>query len=117
MWDSYYPHEPTVASLGLGQKRNALLDEVALHCLAEGVSVLAKCKYTGKIVGACLNGSSVPWDSEELDKIACGSACVQTRHLLHFWAFLQKAPQLWSKFDVQKIMEVSWIFVVRLYIG
>lgn len=107
MWESYYPYEPTVTSLGLGVRKNPLLDEVALHCLAEGVSVLAKCKYTGKIVGGCVNGSSVPWDSAKLERIACSSACVQTRHLFHFWAYLQQAPKIFKRFDVQKIMEVS----------
>lgn len=109
MWNAYCPYEPTISTLGLGRKKNPLLDEAALHCLAEGVSVLAKCKYTGKIVGACLNESSVPWDSDEKERIACKSACMQIRHLFHFWAYVQQAPKLWAKYDVQKIMEVSQV--------
>lgn len=107
LWDAYFPYEPTASCIGLGRKRNPMLDEEAQHCLAEGVSVIAKCKYTGKIVGGCLNESSTPWDPDRREKVACAAACMQLRHLFHFWAYLQRAPRLWEKFEVQKVMEVS----------
>lgn len=84
-----------------------MLDEEILHCLAEGMSVIAKCRYTGKIVGACLNESSTNWDPDKTEKLACAVSCVQLRHLLNFWAYLQRAPKLWNKFEVQKMLEVS----------
>lgn len=107
MWQAYYPSEPTISSLGLGEKRNSVLDEMALRCLAEGVSVVAKCKYTGKIVGACLNESAVPWDADEKERIACRLSCERIQHILYFWAHVQKAPDLWKQFDVQKVLEVD----------
>lgn len=108
MWSSYFPHEPSASSIGLGNKRNPIIDEVLMRCLSEGLSVAAKCKYTGKIVGACLNESTVPWDPDKMDRLACSISCVKTRHLFHFWAFLQRAPKLWDKFQVQKVLEVSF---------
>lgn len=115
MWDAFFPHEPVIACLGLAQKRNPVLEETVLQCLAEGVSVIAKCKYTGKIVGGCLNESSVPWDPDIKERIACSASCVELRHLFHFWAFLQRAPKLWEKFDVQKVLEVSFLSYCRIF--
>lgn len=107
MYGSYFTQEPTFQSISYGGKKNALLDEVVLRALEEGVSVIAKCKYTGKIVAASINESTVPWNPEILDRIACSSTCIQLRHIFHFWAYLQQAPKLWEKFDVQKVLEVS----------
>lgn len=107
MWNSFYPDEPTTAGLGLGKKYNAVLEEHALHMLSEGVSLVAKCKYNGNIMGACINASTSPWDPDLLERFACNVACPETRQLLMFWAHLERAPDIWRRLCTQKVFEVD----------
>ncbi|KAK5649310.1 hypothetical protein RI129_000339 [Pyrocoelia pectoralis] len=113
MWRFYYPDEPTVASLGLGHKYNPIFDEEALRCLTEGYSFVAKCKYTGDIVGACINNTACPWDPDQLDQMAKTMKDVNLRQLYHFYSYVQRAPLLWQQFGTTKIFEMNMVFVRR----
>lgn len=108
MWKAYYPDEPTASALGIGMKHNAVLDQHALQMLYEGVSVVAKCKYDGNIVGACINESTNPWDPDMSERFACNVACEKTRQLLLFWAHLEREPKIWQRFCTQKVFEVRY---------
>ncbi|KAK4880907.1 hypothetical protein RN001_004226 [Aquatica leii] len=111
MWKYYYPFEPTVSSLGLGEKFNPIFDEHALRDLAENLSVLAKCKQTGNISGVCINVSTCPWDADNYEKLAVSSACPQLRKLFKFYAYLHRAPCLFEKYGVDKLYEMKTMFV------
>lgn len=106
MWTSYYPHEPTTNYLGLGNKYNPAMDDCAMKTLTQGLTLVAKCKITGKIIGACLNEAASKWDSDLMDRLASTVSCKKTKQLFHFWAYVQRAPQLYEKFNVDTIFEV-----------
>lgn len=107
LWKYFYPHEPTTACLGLGHTHNPVFDDESERILVEGYSLVAKCKYNGDIIGACLNKSCCPWDPDVLDEYACNVSCPRTRELLHFYAHLQRAPCLWDKYCTHKYFEVT----------
>ncbi|KAB0800449.1 hypothetical protein PPYR_06189 [Photinus pyralis] len=111
MWTYYYPNEPTISSLGLGHTHNPFLDEEALSILREGYSFVAKCKYTGEIVGASLNSSSCPWNPDEMDAKAKTIKDSKLRDLYHFYAHMTRAPLLWQKFCTNKIFLINMVFV------
>ncbi|KAF5292042.1 hypothetical protein FQA39_LY14103 [Lamprigera yunnana] len=111
LWKYFYPDEPTILSLGLGTNYNPLFDEETLRDLAEGLSVLAKCKYSGNIIGGCINISSCPWDPDQYDKIAVSVSCPRLKKLYAFYAFLQRAPCLWERYCTNRVYEMKTLFV------
>ncbi|KAJ8980604.1 hypothetical protein NQ317_010815 [Molorchus minor] len=113
MHTSYYPDEPTCACLNITE--NPLLDESALHSLAEGTSMVARCKFDGTLAGACINESTSPWDPDIKEKIACGVNCEQVKRLLLFYAHMQRLPDVWNKYSVQKVFEMSQLFVTKCH--
>ncbi|KAB0800450.1 hypothetical protein PPYR_06190 [Photinus pyralis] len=111
LWKYYYPDEPTVSSLGLGQNYNPIFDQEALRYLTEGYSFVAKCRHTGDIVGACINTSACPWDPDQLDKVARTMKDAKLRQLYHFYAHIQRTPLLWQQYHTNKIFEMNMVFV------
>lgn len=107
MWDSYHPHEPTTKSINLGYKHNSVFDDSAIKKLSQGYSYVAKCKYTGCIVGASINSIECKWDADDLDKFACTLKCKKTKELYHFWAYLQRVPNIYDKYCVDCVFEVT----------
>lgn len=106
MWDSYHPHEPITKSKNLGYTHNPIFDDSALKNLSEGYSYVAKCKYTGCIVGASINCVACEWDGDDVDKLACTFKCKDTQQLYHFWAYLHRAPNIYETYCVDKVFEV-----------
>lgn len=113
MHESFYPDEPTAIALGLCNTNSNVLDEYTLKHLAEGISLVAKCKYDGCIAGACINMSNHPWDPALKEKLACNVKCTKVKKLLLFYAYAERMPDLWKCYDVQKIFTVDSIFTVR----
>ncbi|XP_030752554.1 dopamine N-acetyltransferase-like [Sitophilus oryzae] len=111
MHESYYPEEPTCYSLKIAP--NPILDERAMKAMEEGFTLVAKCKYNGCIVGACINESTSPWDPEMEEKLACAVKCDKLKKLLMFYAYMMRAPDLWRCLGVQKVYEMSYAFVKR----
>ncbi|CAH1996457.1 unnamed protein product [Acanthoscelides obtectus] len=74
---------------------------------------VARCRYDGCIVGACINESSNPWDPSLKEKFACSVACPKVKQLMMFYAYLQKLPGLWENHDVQKVFEMAYLFVKK----
>lgn len=110
MHQSYYSDEPTCSCLGI--QPNPVLDERTIKDMTEGMTLLAKQKQDGKIVGACINCSLYPWDPEQTEKLACSCRCNKLKSLLLFYAHITKRPDLWKAFDVRKIFEIEYVFVV-----
>ncbi|XP_023028095.1 uncharacterized protein [Leptinotarsa decemlineata] len=113
MHEAYYPEEPTCFSLGIA--RNTVMDETALKNLAEGISLVARSKYDGCIVGACINETSNRWDPDLKEKLAASVQCSNVKQLLLFQAHIQRFPQLWDCYCVQKIFEISNLFVKKFH--
>ncbi|XP_050293942.1 uncharacterized protein LOC126734382 isoform X2 [Anthonomus grandis grandis] len=111
MHQSYYDGEPTIMSLNI--RPNSVLDELALRSLAEGYTLVAKCKYNGNIVGACINQSLSEWDPEMQEKLACSVKHDETRKLIMFQAYVSRAPDLFRCLGVKKIYEMAYLFVNR----
>ncbi|EEZ98630.1 uncharacterized protein LOC662664 [Tribolium castaneum] len=106
---AYYPEEPTCSSLAF--KPTVVFDDITIQSLSEGYSLIAKCKYNGDILGACINETCHCWDPDIKDSLACKVSDVKSRQLLHFYAHIQRAPDLWRKYGVQKIFEICYLFV------
>ncbi|RZC34600.1 dopamine N-acetyltransferase, partial [Asbolus verrucosus] len=106
---AYYPEEPTTSSLAF--KPTAVFEDSTIKILSEGYSLIAKCKYNDDILGACINETTHCWDPEMKDKLACKVGCVKSRQLLHFYAHMQRVPNLWKKYGVQKVFEIAHLFV------
>ncbi|KAH1005823.1 hypothetical protein HUJ04_006737 [Dendroctonus ponderosae] len=111
MHEGYYDGEPTMAALNITP--NAVLDERAIHAMTEGFTLVAKCKYNGCIVGACINESTNPWDPDMEEKLACTVECNNVRNLIMFYAHMMRVPDLWRCLGVQKVYEMSYLFVKR----
>lgn len=111
MWQCYFPDEPCVRSLGLGRERNAVFDEQMLDVMKKGLSIVARCKYNGVIVGGAINNSTNPWDPDLTERHACTLADPDMRELYLFWAYVQRAPNIWKKYCTNKIFEVQDVFV------
>ncbi|XP_057663807.1 uncharacterized protein LOC130898483 [Diorhabda carinulata] len=108
MHETFYNQEPTCFSIGL--KHNSIMDETALQKMSEGITVVARCKNNGCVVGAAINESTNPWDPDLKEKLACSVQCPKMKHYLLFQAHVQRSPKLWDCFHVQKIFEISNIF-------
>ncbi|KAJ8918155.1 hypothetical protein NQ315_011612 [Exocentrus adspersus] len=111
MQETYFVEEPTHYSLGV--TKNQVLNERALSALAENMTVISRCKYDGRIVGACINVSAHCWDPDVQEKLACGVRCPKVRQLLLFLAHMQRFPDIWRKYDVNKVFEMDMMFVHR----
>lgn len=70
------------------------------------VILVAKCKYNGCIVGACINTSTNPWDPDMEEKLACKIQSDDIRKLILFYAHIMRVPDLWRCLGVQKVYEV-----------
>ncbi|XP_018326518.1 uncharacterized protein LOC108737886 [Agrilus planipennis] len=113
LWECYYPEEPTTLSLGLGHCHNPVMDEDSLRGLSEGLSLVARCKYTGDIVAGSVNRTACPWDAEEMERFSCSLTCPKLKSYTKFNAHLLKAPMLWERFCTDKIFEISQVFVKK----
>lgn len=109
MHDAFYPDEPTCLCMGI--KPNPVMDERVLKDLAEGMSLLAKHKYDGNIVAACVNCSLYPWDPDQTEKLANSCRCPKLKSLLQFYAHITRKPNLWKCHGVEKIFEMAYVFV------
>ncbi|CAG9854692.1 unnamed protein product [Phyllotreta striolata] len=109
MHECFYDSEPTCYALGI--KPNAIIDETALKNMAEGKTLIAKCKFSGSIVGAAINETSNPWDPDQKEKLANHINCPKIKQWLLFQAYAQRYPQLWGRYNVDKVFESSNIFV------
>lgn len=81
----------------LGLKLNKTLATRIMDRLNEGNSLVAKCKYTGRMLGVSLNETVKPWDSVLLARLAEKQECPKTKKLLMFYSFLEGAPRLFDK--------------------
>lgn len=102
---AYYPEEPTSSSLAY--KPTVVVEEETIKTLCQGYCLIAKCKYNGDILGGAINETTHSWDPDMTDNLACKVRDVKTRQLLHFYAYMQRLPDLWKKYDVMKIFEVD----------
>ncbi|XP_022919790.1 uncharacterized protein [Onthophagus taurus] len=112
MYDSYFRDEPIVRCLGVGKMPNSVLEEEIVRELSQGLSLIAKCKYDGCIVGGAINCGACPWDPDVMDKFACTLSNQKMRQLFQFWAYIQRAPNLWNLTCTRKIFEISHLFVL-----
>lgn len=106
LYKSYYPEEPTFVAAGLGGEHNCVFDDIVAKDLSEGLTLLARSKECGNIVGACINRRSCPWDPDQLDQFACNLACNKTRLLMHFYAHVARKPKIWERFRTNSVFEV-----------
>ncbi|CAH1114080.1 unnamed protein product [Psylliodes chrysocephalus] len=111
MHEHFYKNEPTCVTLGI--RPNAIIDETALKNMAEGITLVARCKHDGSIVGAAINETSNPWDPDLKEKLASNIECQKMKHWLFFQAHVQRFPKLWCRYDVQKVFELANMFVKR----
>ncbi|KAK9751376.1 Acetyltransferase (GNAT) family [Popillia japonica] len=111
MWNCYFKDEPIVKSLGLGNKPNNIMDQHIMKSLSQGLSLIARCKYDGCIVGAVVNEGTCPWDPDIWDRFACTLCNVKLRQLYQFYAYLQRLPNLWNLACTQKIFEIAHLCV------
>lgn len=109
MHTSYYPYEPTCSSLGIGP--NLVMDERAMKDMVEGMSLVARLKTDGEIVGACINCSLHPWDPDQTEKLAFSCKCTKLKTLLLFYAHVTRSPDLWKSYHVKKVFEMAYLFV------
>lgn len=109
MHSSFYPDEPTCSCLGIGP--NSVMDERTLMDMAEGMSLLARLKYGGDIVGACVNSSIYPWDPDQTEKLASSCKCNKLKTLLLFYAHMTRRPDFWKSYGVKKVFEMAYVFV------
>lgn len=112
MKEYFFPEEPTVMAVGLGRRKNPMFEHHVQLALEEGISIIAKCKCTGEIVGGCVNKTTCPWDADMLDRLACTLSCEATKSLYQFYAYLQRAPCLWEKYCTNKVFEVDITFLL-----
>ena len=112
--DMYYTDEPTFYSLGV--THNPFLDESSLNTMAEGYSLLARCKYDGNLVGASINGSAHPWDPDMREKFACSIKCPKVRQIMLFYAHVQRLPDIWNRYHVNKVFEVRVILTCMIHL-
>lgn len=105
---AYYPDEPTTYSLAF--KPTPFFEDLTVQALSEGYSLIAKCKYNGDILGASINETTHSWDPDIKDSLACKVGDVKSRQLLHFYAHMQRVPDFWRKYGVQKIFEVIFFW-------
>lgn len=109
MHTSYYPYEPTCSSLGIGP--NLVMDERAMKDMVEGMSLVARMKSGGEIVGACINCSLHPWDPDQTEKLALSCKCSKLKTLLLFYAHVTRSPDLWKSYGVERVFEMAYLFV------
>lgn len=112
MWKSFHNEEPVSKTLEIGSTANPAIDEKTLEIISQGLSYVAKCKYTGCIVGASLNESTCFWDADQTDKFACSLSCKKTRDMYQFWAYLQRHPKIFEKYCVDNVFEV-FLFIYQ----
>lgn len=111
MQEAYFPDEPTCLSLDI--RKSKILDEDVLKDLSEGLSMVATCKYDNCIVGACINQATNPWDPDSKEDLACMLEDDKVKTLLFFYAYAQRLPDLWNCYSVQKVFEMSNLFVKK----
>ncbi|KAL1490528.1 hypothetical protein ABEB36_013206 [Hypothenemus hampei] len=111
MHEGYYDEEPILTSLQVPP--NPVLDDRAIQAMTKGYTLVAKCKYNGSIVGACINESTTPWDADMDDKLACKVQCEHIRQLIMFYSYIMRAPDLWRCLGVRKVYEMAYLFVKR----
>lgn len=107
MEEFYFPEEPTMKSIEFGNKYNPVLEKEVYETLEQGYSLVAKCVWTGCIVGACLNMAICEHYPEELKSYACKVKDEKTKQLLLFYSYLQEAPDLFDKYCAEQL------FVIR----
>ncbi|XP_044756773.1 uncharacterized protein LOC123315227 isoform X1 [Coccinella septempunctata] len=105
MKKEYIPNEPTCKSLGI-TSCSILMDRILLN-LSQGYSLIAKCKNTGNIMGVAINEKTSPWDADLVDKIAHSVQCPNLRKVLRFYAFLERAPNIFDKYKVHEVFEIA----------
>ncbi|XP_023310192.1 uncharacterized protein LOC111691489 [Anoplophora glabripennis] len=113
MHECYFVDEPKCYSLGVNH--NAILDEQTMSSMSQGMTLVARCKYDGSMVGGCINMSAHSWDADMTEKFACSVRCPKVRQLLLFHAQSQRLPDVWKKYDVNKVFEMSMLFVHKLH--
>ncbi|CAH0554093.1 unnamed protein product [Brassicogethes aeneus] len=108
---SYYTEEPTYTALQIEDPKISL--EGASRSLAEGLSYVARCRVNmmGVLWGASINCTSNPWDPDLKEKLACSVQDPKLRQLFLFYAHIQRAPNLFKCFNVQKVYEIECVFV------
>ncbi|KAG5880742.1 hypothetical protein JTB14_025506 [Gonioctena quinquepunctata] len=109
MYKSFYKEDPTYHQLGITQ--NAVMDETAMKNMAEGITLVARCKNDGCIVGACINETTNKWDPDLKEKLAASVQCPNVRQLLLFQAHIQRFPNLWECYGTKKVFEITNMFV------
>lgn len=112
MSKEYFPNEPTCKAAGL-TSCSILLDRILLN-LSQGYSLIARCKNTGKILGVALNEKTNPWDADLVDKMAHSVQCPNLKKILRFYAFLQRAPDIFDKYNVNEVFEVDIYSLVTI---
>lgn len=105
MCESYYKHEPVIASVGLGGTtappvwRDMMLDEVSA-----GLSIIAedqdKC-----IIGAALNCIAHVNDANRLYCLAERCEKGPIRDIIEFFGYIAEAPKLWDHFCVTGVLD------------
>ncbi|KAK9874625.1 hypothetical protein WA026_005454 [Henosepilachna vigintioctopunctata] len=105
MKEHYFPNEPTCQALGV-KGYTILLDQM-IASLTQGLSLVAKNKTTGEIMGVALNEKTTPWDADLNDKLAVTIQCDNLKKLLHFYATLERAPNIFQKYNVSEVFEIA----------
>ncbi|GLV41104.1 Agmatine N-acetyltransferase [Carabus blaptoides fortunei] len=108
-WNSYFIAEPTTVAAGLANTRNVTFENKIMESMAQGMSLMVRCRYDGSVVGAAINTAMCPWDPDLMDEFADTCSCQRMSDLLHFLAHISRAPKLWTRFCETKIFEVSYL--------
>ncbi|KAL3265354.1 hypothetical protein HHI36_009562 [Cryptolaemus montrouzieri] len=109
---SYFREEPSLKFLGITM--NSAMEKRIVDRLNEGNSLVAKCKYTGKLLGVAMNQTVKPWNHRILENLAREQTCPKTRELFLFYSYLQEAPKLFQKYHcLFEIFEITNVFLEK----
>lgn len=113
MEDCFLPDETTIRSLDAGFQYNPVFEKEIYETLEFGYSYIAKCKWTGCIVGACLNFATSEGYAKILRDYACQIKDEDTRNILLFYAYVQEAPELFEKYCENQCFVIRAVAVDR----
>lgn len=104
---NYNMKEPIMVGIGLAGKQNIAFDNQLMSGLLQGMTLVAKCRSSGLIAGACVNIGTCKWDSYRNSRLADSCNCEKMRDIMKFFAFVTQAPNLYNHCHEMKIFEVG----------
>lgn len=115
---TFFQREPLVKSLGLALNFDPILEKIIEEDLKLGCTLLAFSPgKERKIVGVCVNEKCIPWESTELEKLACQTENTKVQYLLHMWALMARESKLLETLKQNEIFGLEFLSVSKAYSG